>query len=117
MKICQRRRIFVCYGRCSPIPTRSSPHERSRASPRRPPASSPGSRMGCEAAEWTHRSPQEAAHFLNKLLFCLFAEDIKLLPEGLFTRVVTRGLKRPETFNQNISGLFEAMSTGGEFSL
>jgi hypothetical protein len=61
--------------------------------------------------------PQEAAHFLNKLLFCLFAEDIKLLPEGLFTRVVTRGLKRPETFNRNVRGLFNAMSTGGEFSL
>jgi type II restriction/modification system DNA methylase subunit YeeA len=61
--------------------------------------------------------PQEAAHFLNKLLFCLFAEDIKLLPEGLFTRVVTRGVKRPETFNRNVSGLFDAMSTGGEFSL
>src|SRR5215217_7352402 len=61
--------------------------------------------------------PQEAAHFLNKLLFCLFAEDIKLLPEGLFTRVVTRGLKRPETFNRNVSALFEAMATGGEFSL
>src|SRR5215216_3293414 len=61
--------------------------------------------------------PQEAAHFLNKLLFCLFAEDIKLLPEGLFTRVVTRGLKHPETFNRNVSALFEAMATGGEFSL
>src|SRR5215218_869295 len=61
--------------------------------------------------------PQEAAHFLNKLLFCLFAEDIRLLPEGLFSRVVTRGLKRSETFNRNVSGLFDAMSTGGEFSL
>src|SRR5215213_10496264 len=61
--------------------------------------------------------PQEAAHFLNKLLFCLFAEDIKLLPEGLFTRVVTRGVKRPETFNRNVSALFDAMATGGEFSL
>ncbi len=27
--------------------------------------------------------PHEAAHFLNKLLFCLFAEDIGLLPKGL----------------------------------
>lgn len=60
---------------------------------------------------------QEAAHFLNKLLFCLFAEDIGLLPENLFTKVVDRGVKRPESFNQNISGLFEAMSRGGEFGL
>ena len=61
--------------------------------------------------------PQEAAHFLNKLLFCLFAEDIGLLPESLFTRVVERGVKRPETFNRNVGALFDAMAEGGEFSL
>ncbi|MDQ3658924.1 MAG: class I SAM-dependent DNA methyltransferase, partial [Actinomycetota bacterium] len=61
--------------------------------------------------------PREAAHFLNKLLFCLFAEDIGLLPKGLFTRVVERGVKRPESFNGNIGALFEAMRDGGEFSL
>ena len=61
--------------------------------------------------------PHEAAHFLNKLLFCLFAEDIGLLPKGLFTRVVERGVKRPESFNGNIGALFEAMRDGGEFSL
>ena len=60
---------------------------------------------------------QEAAHFLNKLLFCLFAEDIGLLPEGLFTRVVERGVKRPESFNQNVGALFDAMAAGGEFNL
>src|SRR5215203_2526922 len=61
--------------------------------------------------------PQEAAHFLNKLLFCLFIEDVGLLPENLFTRVVERGTKRPETFNRNVGALFDAMAKGGEFSL
>ena len=61
--------------------------------------------------------PQEAAHFLNKLLFCLFAEDVGLLKESLFTRVVERGVKRPETFNQNVGALFDAMAAGGEFNL
>jgi hypothetical protein len=54
---------------------------------------------------------------LNKLLFCLFAEDIGLLPKELFQRVVERGVRAPENFNRNIGGLFEAMRDGGEFSL
>jgi len=61
--------------------------------------------------------PHAAAHFLNRLLFCLFAEDIRLLPPGLFTRVVERGVRRPESFNDNVGALFGAMATGGEFSL
>ncbi|CAN5540316.1 hypothetical protein BH24ACT18_BH24ACT18_13210 [soil metagenome] len=60
--------------------------------------------------------PEAAAHFLNKLLFCLFAEDVRLLPEGLFLKVVARGAKRPETFNANVGALFGAMSEGGEFN-
>lgn len=36
---------------------------------------------------------ERAAHFLMKLMFCMFAEDIELLPERLFTRVLA-GAKR-----------------------
>ncbi|MDQ3507846.1 MAG: class I SAM-dependent DNA methyltransferase [Actinomycetota bacterium] len=61
--------------------------------------------------------PRAAARFLNKLLFCLFAEDIGLLPKGLFTEVVQRGVRKKETFNRNIGHLFEAMADGGEFAL
>ena len=61
--------------------------------------------------------PEAAAHFLNKLLFCLFAEDVRLLPERLFSKVVERGVKRPETFNTNVGALFGAMSGSGEFNL
>ncbi|HKH12469.1 MAG TPA: type IIL restriction-modification enzyme MmeI, partial [Rubrobacter sp.] len=61
--------------------------------------------------------PERAAHFLNKLLFCLFAEDVRLLPDGLFSKVVDRGIRRPETFNANVGALFAAMSGGGEFNL
>src|SRR5918911_3206527 len=32
--------------------------------------------------------PEQAAHFLMRLLFCLFAEDIGLLPETPFTRLL-----------------------------
>jgi hypothetical protein len=61
--------------------------------------------------------PQRAAHFLNRLLFCLFAEDIGLLPKGLFTRVVERTRNNPERFSQYIGDLFDAMATGGDFLL
>jgi hypothetical protein len=61
--------------------------------------------------------PQEAAHFLNKLLFCMFAEDVGHLKENVFSGVVERGVKRPESFNQNVGALFDAMAAGSEFTL
>ena len=39
--------------------------------------------------------PHRAAHFLIRLLFCLFAEDVGLLPENLFTRMVQETLYEP----------------------
>ena len=33
-------------------------------------------------------TPEQRAHFLIRLLFCLFAEDLGLLPDGLFTQIV-----------------------------
>ena len=61
--------------------------------------------------------PEQAAHFLNKLLFCLFAEDIGLLPKGLFTKLVERSRKKPEQFTRYAAELFAAMAEGGEFAL
>jgi hypothetical protein len=59
--------------------------------------------------------PHEAAHFLIRALFCLFAEDIGLLPNDLFTRVVTNSLDKPTTFKARIEGLFSAMAEGEVF--
>jgi type II restriction/modification system DNA methylase subunit YeeA len=61
--------------------------------------------------------PHQAAHFLNRLLFCLFAEDVGLLLKGLFTRVVERTGRDPERFAHYASELFGAMATGGDFLL
>ncbi len=61
--------------------------------------------------------PHRAAHFLNRLLFCLFAEDVGLLPEGLFTRVVERTGRDPELFARYAGELFGAMASGGNFLL
>ncbi|MDP9316375.1 MAG: class I SAM-dependent DNA methyltransferase, partial [Chloroflexota bacterium] len=59
--------------------------------------------------------PDRAAHFLIRLLFCLFAEDIGLLPNGLLTRLIERTHMRPHAFAQQLRHLFAAMSTGGWF--
>ena len=59
--------------------------------------------------------PPQVAHFLIRLLFCLFAEDAELLPARLFTRLVERARPRPAAFAAQLRQLFEAMSAGGWF--
>ena len=60
-------------------------------------------------------SPHQIAHFLIRLLFCLFAEDVGLLPAKIFTRLVETSRKRPQAFNAQLRQLFDAMSSGGWF--
>lgn len=60
-------------------------------------------------------TPHEIAHYLIRLLFCLFAEDINLLPKGLFTRMVATGVRKPDVFNRQVRELFECMAQGKEF--
>ena len=60
-------------------------------------------------------TPHEIAHYLIRLLFCLFAEDINLLPKGLFTRMVATGVRKPDVFNRQVKELFECMAEGKEF--
>src|SRR3990172_4069106 len=59
--------------------------------------------------------PQEVAHFLIRLLFCLFAEDIGLLPEKLFPRLLEQTRRNSKDFAGVLSQLFRAMNTGGYF--
>ncbi len=58
---------------------------------------------------------QKIAHFLMKLMFCLFAEDTELLPAQTFTRLLKRCLIAPEQFEARAEQLFTLMRTGGEF--
>ncbi|MBX3051652.1 MAG: class I SAM-dependent DNA methyltransferase [Caldilineaceae bacterium] len=55
------------------------------------------------------------AHFLIRLLFCLFAEDIDLLPRNLFGNLVDHTRGRPHAFTGQLGQLFQAMATGGWF--
>ncbi len=61
--------------------------------------------------------PHRVAHFVNRLLFCMFAEDIGLLPRELFTRLLATALPQPERFVGMAQHLFAAMSTGGAFGV
>ena len=60
-----------------------------------------------------HDAPA-VAHFVNRLVFCMFAEDIGLLPARMFTRMLERARRRPEDFAALAGRLFGAMSLGGD---
>jgi type II restriction/modification system DNA methylase subunit YeeA len=61
--------------------------------------------------------PGETAHFLNRIIFCLFAEDIRLLPDSLFSRLAEKSALDPARFSQLLGQLFAAMASGGDFGL
>jgi hypothetical protein len=58
---------------------------------------------------------QEIAHFLIRLLFCLFAEDIGLLPARLFPRLLEQTRRNSVRFAEALRQLFHAMKDGGMF--
>jgi len=57
------------------------------------------------------------AHFLDRIIFCLFAEDIELLPKTIFTKLLEKTRNEPKRFAQYLSDLFQAMADGGDFLL
>lgn len=61
--------------------------------------------------------PHRAAHFLVQLLFCLFAEDIGLLPNRIFNRLMQFAARNPDQFQQQVEALFVAMRDGGVVAL
>ena len=57
--------------------------------------------------------PQVVAHFVNRLVFCMFAEDVGLLPDQMFRRMLDQARLRPEEFAGYASELFGAMHRQG----
>ena len=55
------------------------------------------------------------ARFLNRLVFCFFAEDTGLLPENIFGEVCAAGLEDPKHFAESLEDLFKCMAKGGRF--
>ena len=58
---------------------------------------------------------ERAGHYIMRLLFCLFSEDIGLLPDRLFTRLIEGNRRKPAEFVKKLRQLFAAMSKGGSF--
>ncbi|MBZ0287688.1 MAG: N-6 DNA methylase, partial [Anaerolineae bacterium] len=64
--------------------------------------------------------PERIAHFLTKLVFCLFAEDVNLLPTapnssaGIFAEIINQTRREPSRFRRYAGDLFKAMADGGE---
>ena len=61
--------------------------------------------------------PLRIAHFLDKLLFCLYAEDANVLPKGLVTRLIASAKTDPATFQERLADLFGRMASGGWFGV
>ncbi|MGA2904692.1 MAG: DNA methyltransferase [Candidatus Korobacteraceae bacterium] len=59
--------------------------------------------------------PEKAAHFLMRLLFCLFADSIGLLPDHLFRKMIEIDRGNPLNFNRKLRRLFAAMAKGDAF--
>lgn len=57
--------------------------------------------------------PHSVAHFVNRLVFCMFAEDVGLLPDHMFTAMLKASAPKPDTFATNAAILFGAMKSGG----
>lgn len=55
------------------------------------------------------------ARFLNRIIFCLFAEDIGLLPDGIFSDLAKQGVDDPAFFAERLEALFRVMAKGGSF--
>ncbi|MBV5311563.1 DNA methyltransferase [Chromatium okenii] len=58
---------------------------------------------------------QQVAHFCQQILFCFFAEDIGLLPNQLFSKLLEIGQQRLEHLPATLTNLFNTMATGGFF--
>ncbi len=56
---------------------------------------------------------QAVAHFVNRLVFCMFAEDVGLLPDHMFSAMLKASRSQPETFADHARTLFAAMKSGG----
>ena len=58
-------------------------------------------------------APDDVSAFLMRCLFTMFAEDVGLLPERCFQKILENGLDKPEGFAPTAQDLWHAMNVGG----
>ncbi|MBV9528338.1 DNA methyltransferase, partial [Sphingomonas sp.] len=56
---------------------------------------------------------EEAALFLMRILFCMFAEDVGLLPKDKFTEFLRRAESNDKLFQNQLADLWQKMGTPG----
>jgi hypothetical protein len=60
--------------------------------------------------------PHEVANFLMRCIFTMFAEDVQLLKDNVFTKALAeRWITNPGKFKPEIENLWQTMNTGGNF--
>ena len=64
---------------------------------------------------FAQRKNLRIARFLNRIVFCFFAEDTGLLPANLFTDLLKGGLGDLRHFARTLETLFAVMARGGNF--
>lgn len=60
---------------------------------------------------------EDVGHFVNRLVFLFFAEDVGLLERGFFRKAVASLADRPAESKALLTGLFRTFKTGGRFGL
>ena len=55
--------------------------------------------------------------FVNQLVFCFFANSVKLLPEGLWKKLLQAAERKPNQAKAFLTRLFDDMAKGGDFDL
>ena len=59
--------------------------------------------------------PLAVARYLNRLVFCFFAQDVGLLPDRPLTQLCENFYYEPDEFDQGAQELFQRMNYGGRF--
>jgi len=62
-------------------------------------------------------SPDDIAHFITRLVFLFFAEDVRLLPKNYFRRILLEMSDRPKECTELLDGLFAVLRKGGRFGV
>jgi hypothetical protein len=70
-----------------------------------------------KSLELAGHEPDIVAQFLTRCLFCMFAEDVELLPKNSFTELLETLPATGEGFVQKIRTLFEEMQKGTDYSV
>ena len=68
-----------------------------------------------ELRRWGNADDQRIARFVSRMVFCMFASDIGLLPRGAFSELLNAQAANAGVFRDALADLFGAMVEGGRF--